>query len=218
MTGIGIAESSVDLANGIADGNWVEAGLGGAGVGLEVLSMVIDPVGTVASYGVGWLMEHVQPLKEALDWLVGDPPVIRSFSETWGNVAAEVRAVAEELGGQDAPGWEGAAAQAFRGANAETADAIAGAGVLAEGVGIGVMVGPGHAGDRRAGHHGHLADVLADRGPGAQVGQDDLERRAAHPLGGRQAGRDHAEARPTRPPRRHPRQSGRPECAERPRA
>ncbi|MFF5100522.1 MULTISPECIES: hypothetical protein [Actinosynnema] len=107
VTGIGIAESSVDLANGIADGNWVEAGLGGVGVGLEVLSVVIDPVGTVASYGVGWLMEHVQPLKEALDWLAGDPPVIRSFSETWGNVAAEVRAVAEELGRQDAAGWRG---------------------------------------------------------------------------------------------------------------
>jgi hypothetical protein len=36
-------------------------------------------IGTIASYGVSWLIEHVQPLKEALDWFAGDPPVIRSF-------------------------------------------------------------------------------------------------------------------------------------------
>lgn len=140
VTGIGIAESASDLASGLSSGDWVEAGLGGVGVGLEVLSMVIDPIGTVASYGVSWLIEHVEPLKEALDWFAGDPPVIRSFSETWGNVAAEVGKVAAELGQQDAPGWQGSAADAYRGAAAQTADAIAGAGSLAEGVSLGVMI------------------------------------------------------------------------------
>src|SRR6186713_2866364 len=90
VTGIGIAESAQGLAHGVSNGDWVEAGLSAAGVGLEVLSMVIDPLGTLASYGVSWLIEHVQPLKDALDWFAGDPPVIRSFSETWANVAAEV--------------------------------------------------------------------------------------------------------------------------------
>ncbi|MEU4806308.1 RHS repeat-associated core domain-containing protein [Actinosynnema sp. NPDC023587] len=140
VTGIGIAESAADLASGISDGSWVAAGLGGIGVGLEVLSMVLDPIGTVASYGVGWLIEHVQPLKEALDWFAGDPPVIRSFSETWSNVAAEVGRIAADLGTQDAPGWQGAASAAYRSHAAQTADAIAGAGTLAEGVGTGVMV------------------------------------------------------------------------------
>lgn len=96
VTGIGIAESAVDLANGVKDGSWVEAGLGGIGVGLEVLSMVIDPVGTVLQYGVSWLIEHVEPLKEALDWFAGDPPVIQSFSDTWANVSTEVKAIAQD--------------------------------------------------------------------------------------------------------------------------
>ncbi|SFK30210.1 hypothetical protein SAMN05421835_117137, partial [Amycolatopsis sacchari] len=43
VTGIGIAESAVDLANGVKDGSWVEFGMGALGVGLETLSMVIDP-------------------------------------------------------------------------------------------------------------------------------------------------------------------------------
>jgi RHS repeat-associated protein len=143
VTGIGIAESSVDLANGVSSGDWVEAGLGAVGVGLEVLSMVIDPVGTVASYGVGWLIEHVQPLKEALDWFAGDPPVIRSFSETWANVAAEVGSVVQDYSSEaqtGTAGWRGAAADAYRGKAAEAADAVAGAGALADGISAGVMI------------------------------------------------------------------------------
>lgn len=52
VTGIGIAESANDLAQGISGDSWVAAGLGGIGVGPEVLSMVIAPVCTVAFYGV----------------------------------------------------------------------------------------------------------------------------------------------------------------------
>ncbi|SFP32563.1 RHS repeat-associated core domain-containing protein [Amycolatopsis arida] len=143
VTGIGIAESAADLANGVADGSWVEAGLGVVGVGLEVLSMVIDPIGTLLQYGVSWLIEHVQPLKEALDWLAGDPPVIQSFSETWANVAAEVNTVAGDLANEvDAgtSGWRGDAADAYRQAGAEQADALAGAATLADGISTGVMI------------------------------------------------------------------------------
>jgi RHS repeat-associated protein len=143
VTGIGIAESSMDLANGISNGDWVEGGLGAVGVGLEVLSMVIDPVGTIASYGVSWLIEHVQPLKQALDWFAGDPPVIRSFSETWANVAAEVNKVAGDYGNEikaGTAGWTGQSADVYRGKGAETADAIAGAGALADGISAGVMI------------------------------------------------------------------------------
>ncbi|MBN6035334.1 DUF6531 domain-containing protein [Amycolatopsis sp. 195334CR] len=143
VTGIGIAESAVDLANGVSDGSWVEAGLGAVGVGLEVLSLVVDPIGTLASYGVSWLIEHVQPLKEALDWLAGDPPVIQSFSDTWANVAAEVNAIAGDLGNEvtnGTAGWQGEGAEAYRGAAAEQADALAGAASLADGISAGVMI------------------------------------------------------------------------------
>ncbi|AXB41787.1 RHS repeat-associated core domain-containing protein [Amycolatopsis albispora] len=143
VTGIGIAESAVDLANGVSDGSWVEAGLGAVGVGLEVLSLVVDPIGTLASYGVSWLIEHVQPLKEALDWLAGDPPVIQSFSDTWANVAAEVNAIAGDLGNEvtnGTAGWQGEGADAYRGAAAEQADALAGAASLADGISAGVMI------------------------------------------------------------------------------
>jgi hypothetical protein len=76
VSGIGIAESAVDLYKGIESGSWSEIALSAAGAGLEALSMVMDPVGTLVSYAVSWLMEHVKPLSDALDWLAGDPDQI----------------------------------------------------------------------------------------------------------------------------------------------
>jgi RHS repeat-associated protein len=143
VTGIGIAESAQGLAEGVSNGDWVEAGLSAVGVGLEVLSMVIDPLGTLASYGVSWLIEHVRPLKEALDWFAGDPPVIQSFSDTWGNVATEVNAIAADFlqqSGAGTSGWTGAAADQYRGHSTEAADALAGAATLADGISVGVMI------------------------------------------------------------------------------
>ena len=143
VTGIGVAESAQGLAEGVSSGDWVEAGLSAVGVGLEVLSMVIDPIGTLASYGVSWLIEHVRPLKEALDWFAGDPPVIQSFSDTWGNVAKEVDNVARDFlqeAGTGTSGWTGQAAETYRGHAAETADAVSGAATLAGGISVGVMV------------------------------------------------------------------------------
>ncbi|MFE0027556.1 WXG100 family type VII secretion target [Amycolatopsis sp. NPDC059021] len=143
VTGIGILESANDLANGVKDGSWVEAGLGGLGVGLEVLSLVTDPIGTLAQYGVSWLIEHVKPLKDCLDWLAGNPPVIQSFSDTWANVSKEVNAIAGDLANEakgGTAGWDGSAAEAYRGEVAEQTDALAGAASLCDGISTGVMV------------------------------------------------------------------------------
>ncbi|GAA4546029.1 DUF6531 domain-containing protein [Amycolatopsis samaneae] len=143
VTGIGVLESANDLANGVKDGSWVEAGLGGLGVGLEVLSLVTDPIGTLAQYGVSWLIEHVKPLKDCLDWLAGNPPVIQSFSDTWANVSKEVNAIAGDLSTEakgGTAGWTGEAGDSYRGEVAEQTDALAGAASLCDGISGGVMV------------------------------------------------------------------------------
>ncbi|WP_370944389.1 hypothetical protein AB5J62_35615 [Amycolatopsis sp. cg5] len=143
VTGIGILESANDLALGVKDGSWVEGGLGAVGVGLEALSLVVDPIGTLAQYGVSWLIEHVKPLKDCLDWLAGNPPVIQSFSDTWANVAREVTAIAGDLSNEakgGTAGWAGAAGEAYRAEVAEQVDAVAGAASLCDGISTGVMV------------------------------------------------------------------------------
>jgi hypothetical protein len=143
-TGFSIAESAMDTFNGFNSGSWIEGGLGVVSLAADAASMAIDPFGTLMSSVASFLMEHVKPLKDALDWLAGNPPVIESYSTTWKNVAEELGKVqgdytrAVQEGTQ---GWTGKAADAYRAAAGEHADALSGAASAAGSVGtvVGVM-------------------------------------------------------------------------------
>jgi hypothetical protein len=148
-SGIGIVESAVDLHSGISGGSWVEGGLGLVGGGLETLSLVIDPVGTLLSYGVAWLMEHVKPLSDALDWLAGDGDTIASYAQTWRNVSqalATARTDFDSSVRDDTAAWTGAAGDAYRTQAAGQSEQLGAASTSADTVGtvvevVGVLVG-----------------------------------------------------------------------------
>ncbi|SHG10732.1 DUF6531 domain-containing protein [Streptoalloteichus hindustanus] len=149
ITGIGIAESAADVYNGVESKSWLEAGLGAAGVGLEALSLALDPVGTLLQYAVSWLMEHVKPLSDALDWLAGDADQIAAYAQTWKNVAQATGQVAQDYAAEVAKGtagWAGAAADAYRAAARRHGEQITAAGTAADTIGtvvevVGVLVG-----------------------------------------------------------------------------
>ncbi|MFD9738627.1 hypothetical protein [Umezawaea sp. NPDC059074] len=143
-TGFSLAESAMDTFNGFKDGNWIEGGLGVVGLAADAASMAIDPFGTLMSSAASFLMEHVQPLKDMLDWLAGDPPVIESYSTTWTNVSTELGKIAEDYAtalNSGTEGWTGAAADAYRASAKQQGDALTGAASSAGSVGtvVGVM-------------------------------------------------------------------------------
>lgn len=86
-TGLGLVEDAAQISNGIQNNSWVDGTLGGVGGALDILAMALDPIGSLVAWGVSWLMEHVKPLKEALDWLAGNPDAINAHAATWGNVS-----------------------------------------------------------------------------------------------------------------------------------
>ena len=115
--GVWIAEDIELIAQGVRDGSWVDGTLGVVGAGLDALAMIADPVGALLQYGVSWLIEHVKPLSDALDWLAGDPRQIATHAQTWRNVAGSLRGDAAELARavrSDASEWAGAAGDAYR--------------------------------------------------------------------------------------------------------
>ncbi|RZU52267.1 hypothetical protein EV385_4115 [Krasilnikovia cinnamomea] len=116
--GIWIAEDIELIAQGVENRSWVDGTLGVVGAGLDALALVSDPVGALLQYGISWLIEHVKPLSEALDWLAGDPAQIAAHAQTWRNVASSLRAEADSLAQAvrfDLPDWRGAAADAYQG-------------------------------------------------------------------------------------------------------
>ena len=112
LSGVPILESVEETKQGIESGNWASGVLGAAGAGLDALGMAMDPFGAILAAGVGWLMEHVGPVSDALDSLTGDPDEIKAHSQTWKNVSAELADIGAEmtrLVKADTEGWTGAA-------------------------------------------------------------------------------------------------------------
>lgn len=96
-SGVWIAEDIELIGQGVRSGRWIDTGLGVVGASLDALAIVSDPVGALLQYGVAWIIEHVKPLSEALDWLAGDPGQIAGHAHTWRNVASSLRDSAGDL-------------------------------------------------------------------------------------------------------------------------
>ena len=87
------------VAEGIRNGDWVEGGIGGLGVAAEAVGVVVDPIGALASWGVGWAMEHVKPLSDLLDMLTGDPDQVMAYAQTWHNISVHTSSTAHLYAG-----------------------------------------------------------------------------------------------------------------------
>lgn len=149
LKGTGIWQDTADLATSINQGDAVSVAFGGATVALDVIGAVLDPIGTAASLLVGWMIEHIQPLKEALDALAGDPGVIKGRSDTWHNIAGQLQQSAQQYvreGVNGVSGWKGEAGQAYRAHAGKLAEAMGATGNLAEGMsGLVTICGEGCA-------------------------------------------------------------------------
>jgi len=133
--GVWIAEDIEAITAGVTNGSWIDTTIGAVSAGLDALAFVADPVGSLLQYGVAWLLEHVKPLSEALDWLAGDPGQIAAHAQTWRNVAAALRDRAEDLNRAvhwDTADWTGRAGAAYRAWTGQQKDAVGGLANAAE--------------------------------------------------------------------------------------
>lgn len=134
-SGIGLAEDVDLLVGAFRSGSWIDGTIGGFAAGLDTLAVVVDPLGQLVSWGVAWLIEHLKPLSDALDWLAGDPDQITAYAGTWSNVAAALRTSATDLDAAvaaDLAGWWGAAGTAYREHAGRHREALTGMGAAAE--------------------------------------------------------------------------------------
>ncbi|GLY71216.1 DUF6531 domain-containing protein [Amycolatopsis taiwanensis] len=116
-SGINILDDAAGVYDGVQSGSWIEGGISAIGAGMDLLTMAMNPVGTLISYGLNWLIEHVKPLKDALDHLAGDADQIAAYSQTWKNVAQAVQGAGKELAAtveKDTANWTGPAADTYR--------------------------------------------------------------------------------------------------------
>jgi uncharacterized protein YukE len=148
-TGLGLVEDAAQISNGIHDNSWVDGTLGGVGGSLDTLGMAIDPLGSLVAWGVRWLMEHVKPLEEALDWLAGNPDEVAAHAATWRNVSASAAGTHQQYADAvraQTSGWAGTSGDAYRGHAAQQLEAIRTIATASEAIsyaveGAGLLVG-----------------------------------------------------------------------------
>lgn len=117
VTGVPILEDAGDVKNSIESGDWASGVLGAANVAMDALDFVEDPFGSILAAGVGWLMEHVGPLKHALDALAGNSDAITAHAQTWQNISQELSQISSDLTNyvtSDLSSWSGPSADTYR--------------------------------------------------------------------------------------------------------
>lgn len=103
-------------------------------LGLSALGAVKDPFQTTVSAGVGYLIEHIDFLREPLDVLAGDPGQIEAHAKSWQNVATTLEKTAQQRSADLSAlsSWQGEAADAYRKAATEQAKNISEASAAAD--------------------------------------------------------------------------------------
>lgn len=116
FSGAFLITDSQALAEAIQSGSWIDGGMAAFSVALDTAAAIIDPIGTLIANGLGWLLDHIEPLKGWLNDLTGSASEVEAFAQTWSNVSArmyELGATAMNRLG-DLDGLSGATFDAYR--------------------------------------------------------------------------------------------------------
>ena len=142
-SGTGLIDDIVGLSTAIRDGNWVDAALNGVATVMDGLATAIDPIGSLIAWGIGWVLDHVDPLKSWLNDLTGNAGAIIGFAQTWANVSTRLQEQAQFLSyraNADLSGMYGDAVTAYLGTSQCLTHAVHAVGVASNAVAGGLQL------------------------------------------------------------------------------
>ncbi len=96
-SGSRLIEDGFDLKEAFESKSWVAGGLATAATAADTAAAVMDPLGEALSAGVGWIIEHLWPLKDWLNELAGDSDAVAAAASTWTNIGTKLNSCAGEL-------------------------------------------------------------------------------------------------------------------------
>lgn len=140
LSGAGVFDDIEQLSEAIDNKSWVSGTLAGVALGVDTIAYVSDPLATLMAWGIGWVFDHIQPFKDWLLQLAGDADQLRANGQTWKNVAATLKAAADNIESDVRSSFPdgsftGSTATAYFAASGATTKGIAMTGVLSGAVG-----------------------------------------------------------------------------------
>ncbi len=142
FSGAGLLDSGSQLVAAIESGDWVEGGMAAFSAAADTIAAVSDPLGSLIAAGLGWLIDHFEPLKGWFNDLTGDAGEVQAFAQTWTNIQKQLQLSGDELSRilGDVDELAGEAMDAYRRFQQDSAQhlhgAAAWAGAMATGLGI----------------------------------------------------------------------------------
>ncbi|MBE1502397.1 putative phage infection (PIP) family protein YhgE [Amycolatopsis lexingtonensis] len=94
--GAGIFSDAASTLTDARNGDWGNLAMDVGTDALDLLGAAMDPLGSLASAGVGWLIEHISFLKDGLDKLAGKPEAVTAKAVTWSNISKQLTETAEQ--------------------------------------------------------------------------------------------------------------------------
>lgn len=142
FSGAGLLDSGSQLVSAIESGNWAEGTLAGVGVALDTAATVVDPLGSLIGAGLGWLIDHLEPLKGWFNDFTGDAGEVAAFGQTWANIQSQLQTSGEELARivGDVDELAGEAMDAYRRFQSESAQHLSAAASWAGAMSTGLQI------------------------------------------------------------------------------
>ena len=142
FSGAFLIEDGQCLVDAVRSGDWLEGGVAAFSALLDTAGAVIDPIGTLIANGLGWVLDHLEPLKGWMNDFTGDPGEVSAFAQTWENVAERLRESGEALLRRtaDVGALSGAAVDAYLDYAADASRHLAATGDWASAIATGMRV------------------------------------------------------------------------------
>ncbi|GLZ31933.1 hypothetical protein Lesp02_41210 [Lentzea sp. NBRC 105346] len=135
--GAGLFHDATEAVKGFSEGHWAEGLLNAGGAIAGVAGFMVDPIAGLISAGFGWLIEHVDFLREPLDWLTGDQQTLDGMSKTWSSVSSymeETATLLKDAVQRDTASWQGKDSENYREFGVERADVYGTVSTVARGM------------------------------------------------------------------------------------
>ncbi|MFE5502164.1 WXG100 family type VII secretion target [Amycolatopsis japonica] len=119
LEGAGAIQDTIGGIEKLVHGDWTEGllSLGSAGVDIGMIAAGGNPFESLLSWGFGWVIEHVDFLKEPLDYVTGDQDALDLEAQKWTTISKDVQKMAEELTDEvrkNTMDWTGQVADRYR--------------------------------------------------------------------------------------------------------
>lgn len=135
--GVSVIEDAEQLGTALANGSATEQLTALITVGIDMLGVAMDPIGSALSMLMNWMIEHLKPLRLALDSLAGNPAMVEGEANTWSNISKAMTSSGNQLLSSLDPGtssWHGTSAEVYRFSAEAVARSMGAIGQLTDGI------------------------------------------------------------------------------------